>query len=77
MLKGGADRFYDIVKNRRSVRKYSRRPVDYEIVRKCILAAGEFEIGKSSNETNFNLQVPVRVEPIPNLGFSAWLRMLM
>lgn len=42
-LKGGADRFYDIANNRRSVRHYSRRPVDYEIIQKCIQAAGEFE----------------------------------
>lgn len=39
-LKGGVQEFFDMVNDRRSVRMFSRKPVDIEIVKKCIHAAG-------------------------------------
>lgn len=39
-LEGGAARFYEIVNDRRSVRKYSSRKVDLAVIEKCIQAAG-------------------------------------
>lgn len=41
MLPGGANQFYALVNDRRSVRNFSKKPVDYEIIRKCIQAAGK------------------------------------
>ncbi|EDS36986.1 iodotyrosine dehalogenase 1 [Culex quinquefasciatus] len=35
-----AARFYEIARDRRSVRKFSSRPVDLAIIERCILAAG-------------------------------------
>lgn len=43
-LEGGAEKFYEIANDRRSVRKYSTKPVDWKIIEKCIHAAGESEI---------------------------------
>lgn len=40
-LKGGAAEFYEIANNRRSVRKYSKRKVDFSVIEKCIQAAGK------------------------------------
>lgn len=39
-LDGGADEFYEIANDRRSVRKYSTRKVDIAVIEKCIQAAG-------------------------------------
>lgn len=41
VLDSSGQRFYDISNNRRSVRKYSRKSVDYTIIEKCIHAAGK------------------------------------
>lgn len=37
---GGIEKFYEIANDRRSVRMYSNRPVDFEIIKKCIQCAG-------------------------------------
>lgn len=42
-LDGGAAKFYEIANDRRSVRKYSTRKVDYSIIEKCIHAAGKMK----------------------------------
>lgn len=39
-LKGGVSEFYNMANDRRSVRMFSNKPVDIEIVKKCIHAAG-------------------------------------
>lgn len=39
-LKGGVNEFYNMANDRRSVRMFSNKPVDIEIVKKCIQAAG-------------------------------------
>lgn len=39
-LEGGAEEFYDMMNDRRSVRTFSSKPVDIEIVKRCIHAAG-------------------------------------
>lgn len=41
VLPDGAEQFYQIANDRRSVRKYSRRGVDFEVIKKCIHAAGK------------------------------------
>ncbi|XP_058463922.1 iodotyrosine deiodinase [Malaya genurostris] len=50
-----ADRFYDIVNNRRSVRQFSSRPVDVSIVEKCIHAAGTSPSGAHTEPWSFCL----------------------
>ena len=35
-----ANRFFEIVSNRRSCRQFSNKPVDYKVIEKCIQAAG-------------------------------------
>lgn len=45
-LSGGIDEFYRIVNDRRSIRKFSKKPVDIEIVKKAILCAGTSPSGK-------------------------------
>lgn len=42
-LDGGAAKFYEIANDRRSVRKYSRKNVDFAVIEKCIQAAGKFK----------------------------------
>lgn len=39
-LNGGADEFFEMVNDRRSIRMISSQPVDIEIVKTCIKAAG-------------------------------------
>lgn len=39
-LPGGADEFFAMVNDRRSIRKYSNKTVDIEVIKKCIHAAG-------------------------------------
>lgn len=39
-LKGGANEFFAMANDRRSIRMFSNKPVDIEVVKKCILAAG-------------------------------------
>lgn len=41
-LDGGAVKFYEIANDRRSVRKYSTRNVDFSVIEKCIHAAGKW-----------------------------------
>lgn len=40
VLKGGVQEFYNMASDRRSVRMFSSKHVDIEIVKKCIHAAG-------------------------------------
>jgi iodotyrosine deiodinase len=40
VLKGGVQEFYNMASDRRSIRMFSRKHVDIEIVKKCIHAAG-------------------------------------
>lgn len=42
VLPGGAFQFYTLANDRRSVRKFSTKKVDYEIIKKCIQAAGVY-----------------------------------
>lgn len=44
MLPGGAAQFYNLANDRRSIRKFSTKKVDYEIIKKCILAAGTYHV---------------------------------
>lgn len=44
-LKGGADEFYEMANDRRSVRSFTSEPVDIEIIKKCIHAAGSSPSG--------------------------------
>lgn len=39
-LPGGADEFFKMMNDRRSIRKFSNKTVDEEIIKKCIHAAG-------------------------------------
>lgn len=39
-LNGGADEFLEMVSDRRSIRMFSNKEVDIEVVKKCIKAAG-------------------------------------
>lgn len=52
-LPGGADQFYEIANNRRSVRKYSPRSVDFKTIEKCILAAGTGPSGAHTEPWTF------------------------
>ncbi|XP_058057353.1 iodotyrosine deiodinase isoform X1 [Anopheles bellator] len=48
-------RFYAIVNDRRSVRKFSNRPVDRKVVERCILAAGTGPSGAHTEPWTFCL----------------------
>ncbi|XP_035787613.1 iodotyrosine deiodinase 1-like [Anopheles albimanus] len=50
-----ADKFYAIVNDRRSVRKFSQRPVEREIVERCIQAAGTGPSGAHTEPWTFCL----------------------
>ncbi|XP_041774444.1 iodotyrosine deiodinase 1 [Anopheles merus] len=50
-----AERFYAIANNRRSVRKFSSRPVDVAIVERCIRAAGTAPSGAHTEPWTFCL----------------------
>lgn len=52
-LTGGIDEFYKIANDRRSVRKFSKKPVNYEIIKKCILAAGTSPSGAHTEPWTF------------------------
>lgn len=55
VLRGGAEEFYDIANDRRSIRKFSSKPVDIEIVKKCIHAAGTAPSGAHTEPWSFCL----------------------
>ncbi|CRK90865.1 CLUMA_CG004555, isoform A [Clunio marinus] len=55
VLKGGVDEFYNMVNNRRSIRMISNKPVDIEIVKKCIHAAGTSPSGAHTEPWTFCL----------------------
>jgi iodotyrosine deiodinase len=40
ILPGGAEEFYKLMNDRRSIRKFSTKAVDIEVIKKCVLAAG-------------------------------------
>lgn len=40
-LPGGADQFFKLANDRRSVRMFSKKAVDFGTIEKCILAAGK------------------------------------
>ncbi|KXJ78634.1 hypothetical protein RP20_CCG003979 [Aedes albopictus] len=50
-----ASKFYEIVNDRRSVRKFSSRPVDLAVVEKCIHAAGTSPSGAHTEPWTFCL----------------------
>jgi nitroreductase len=52
MLKRSED-FYSFIKNRRTVREFSDRPVPVEIIRNCILAAGTAPNGANMQPWHF------------------------
>jgi Nitroreductase family len=54
-LSGGAQEFFNMVSDRRSVRKFSKKPVDIEIVKKCIAAAGTSPSGAHTEPWTFCL----------------------
>jgi iodotyrosine deiodinase len=54
-LKGGVQEFYNMAKDRRSIRKFSRKPVDIEVVKKCIYAAGTGPSGAHTEPWTFCL----------------------
>lgn len=39
-IPGGAEAFYRMVNDRRSIRKFSSRPISLDVIKKCIHAAG-------------------------------------
>jgi iodotyrosine deiodinase len=55
VLKGGVQEFYNMANDRRSIRKFSRKSVDIEIVKKCILAAGTAPSGAHTEPWTFCL----------------------
>lgn len=52
-LPHGADQFYSLVNDRRSVRAFSTRPVDYDVIAKCVLAAGTSPSGAHTEPWTF------------------------
>lgn len=55
VLKGGVQEFYNIANDRRSIRKFSTKQVDIEIVKKCIHAAGTAPSGAHTEPWTFCL----------------------
>lgn len=55
VLNGGAQEFLDMARDRRSIRNFSRKPVDIEIVKKCIHAAGTAPSGAHTEPWTFCL----------------------
>lgn len=55
VLKGGVREFYNMAKDRRSIRKFSRKTVDIEVVKKCIHAAGTAPSGAHTEPWTFCL----------------------
>ncbi|XP_055371244.1 iodotyrosine deiodinase [Condylostylus longicornis] len=53
VLDGGATKFYEIVNDRRSVRKFSKKPVPFEIIKQCIQAAGTAPSGAHTEPWTF------------------------
>jgi iodotyrosine deiodinase len=53
--KRGAQEFYDMMNDRRSVRMLSSKPVDIEVVKKCIHAAGTSPSGAHTEPWTFCL----------------------
>lgn len=54
-LNGGAEEFYDMANDRRSIRSFSSDPIDIEIVKKCIAAAGTSPSGAHTEPWSFCL----------------------
>lgn len=54
-LKGGAQEFYEMMNDRRSIRKFSNKAVNIEIVKKCIEAAGTSPSGAHTEPWTFCL----------------------
>ncbi|GAB5410372.1 MAG: nitroreductase family protein [Balneolaceae bacterium] len=52
-MKERADSFYEMIKSRRTVREFSDRPIDREIIEKCILAAGTAPNGANKQPWHF------------------------
>ncbi len=52
-MKQRASDFYQLIKNRRTVRDFSDRPVDREIIEQCILAAGTAPNGANKQPWHF------------------------
>lgn len=50
---GGAQKFYEIADNRRSVRSFSRKSVDYELIKTCVAAAGTGPSGAHTEPWTF------------------------
>lgn len=55
VLKGGVQEFCDMVNDRRSIRKFSRKSVDIEVLKKCIRAAGTAPSGAHTEPWKFCL----------------------
>ena len=55
MLKGGIQEFYNMANDRRSIRKFSKKHVNIEIVKKCIHAAGTAPSGAHTEPWTFCL----------------------
>lgn len=55
VLKGGVQEFFTMANDRRSVRKFSRKPVDIEVVKRCIHAAGTAPSGAHTEPWTFCL----------------------
>lgn len=55
VLRGGVQEFYNMAQDRRSIRKFSKRAVDIEIVKKCIYAAGIAPSGAHTEPWTFCL----------------------
>lgn len=76
VLSDGANEFFEMVNDRRSVRKYSKKPVDIEIIKKCILAAGTGPCKKTLSYGYFKelLQwiLLSKLEHTRNLGVIVW-----
>ena len=54
-LRGGVQEFFDMANDRRSIRKFSKKHVDIEIVKKCIHAAGTAPSGAHTEPWTFCL----------------------
>lgn len=74
VLKGGVEEFYNMAKDRRSVRMFSRKPVDIEIVKQCILAAGTAPSGAHTEPWTFCLVKRWIINMLRNWVWCNWVR---
>ena len=53
IMKERASEFYELIKKRRTIREFSDRPIDVEVIEKCLLAAGTAPNGANKQPWHF------------------------